>query len=309
MKRAALLLMPALVAVLTGCQSTKIHLPRETRVPDGDLARAEALAHYAVGFLLSADANENAARDAFLRAHALDPSSAAPAEAAAQLLFHENRSRDVLDLLRDHARHAHAPAHAWYLLGKCAEVLDENQLAITAYTRALENPRDAPRLPIFIALVRASFNAGQDALALKLMRKEAVQNRDFMRAIANIWTYKFDTSNDPLRAAKLANFAASLANSRVEHIAAKRIEARALERAGRPRDAEKILLNLLPPYDEPATPVAIDLGKFYARTGNTNAVLKLQKKHTPAQKPFHLLVAETAWNAWENEMIKPRLQD
>ena len=300
MKRAALLLLPALAAVLTGCQSTKIHPPRETRVPDGDLAKAQALAHYAVGFLLSADANDDAARDAFLRAHALDPSSAAPAEAAAQLLFHENRPRDLLKLLADHARHAHAPAHAWYLLGKCAEALGDNTLAVTAYTRALENPRNAPRRAILIALIRASFHAGQDAAALKLMRKEALQNPAFTRVIANIWTHKFDATNEPLRAAKLANFTASLATSRVEHIAAKRLEARALEKAGRPRDAEKILLNLLPPYDEPATPVAIDLGKFYARAGNTNAVLKLQKKHTPAQKNLHLLAAETAWEVWGN---------
>ena len=216
MKRAALFLLPALVAALAGCQSSKPCLPREVQTPDGDLAKARALAHYAVGFLLSFE-SPAAAREAFLRAHLADPASSAPAEAAAQHLLREDPD-EVLKILEHHARASHAPAYAWHLLGQCAEFFDDNPRAAAAYANALKikNLPDALRRQIFTGLVRAEFYSGNDSRAIKLLKTEAAKNpetRAAMRAIATAWQQKFLATGEKKRAEKLGDFIATLAPS------------------------------------------------------------------------------------------------
>ena len=218
-----------LLAGLAGCRTHPNIPAREPpRATDGELAQARALAHYAVGFMLLSDAvarrepPPRAAVEAFLAAHQLDPASAGPVEAAAKLLASGGRAEEVLELLTRHARHASAPAHAWYQLGLCAEFFRKSELAVDAYERALKHTAHEEcqrhearppnvRIPIITALVRSNMTLGRDRQAIKILKREAAvpTQRSAMRAIAGAWARKLENSGETSRAQKMAGLAAS----------------------------------------------------------------------------------------------------
>jgi len=209
-----------LLAGLAGCRTHPNIPAREPpRATDGELAQARALAHYAVGFMLLSDAvarrepPPRAAVEAFLAAHQLDPASAGPVEAAAKLLASGGRAEEVLELLTRHARHANAPAHAWYQLGLCAEFFRKPELAVDVYERALKHAQKNIRIPIITALVRSNMTLGRDRQAIKILKREAAvpTQRSAMRAIAGAWARKLENSGETSRAQKMAGLAASFA--------------------------------------------------------------------------------------------------
>jgi len=253
-KHRAPLAVPLLLAALAGCQTH----PRPTPAGGRDLAQARALARYATGFMLSADAEKHgqppppAALDAFLASHRLDPASSGPAEAAARLLVQKNRADETLELLARHASFASAPAHAFHQLGLFAEFIGKNPAAIRAHAAALKSPGlpEALRLPVVAGLVRACMAEGSDEQAFQVLKREAAANparRATAHAIADAWACEFSNGADFARAARAARFAATLAPSREALVSAKRLEARALEQDGKTRTAKKILSRLAEP--------------------------------------------------------------
>ncbi|MDD5704553.1 MAG: tetratricopeptide repeat protein [Kiritimatiellae bacterium] len=165
----------ALALFGAGCGMLSVRpIPETHRLPPGDAAFAQALAHFAQGIVLEAEAGRGnaAALAAFKEATRLDPATPMLSDLVTAGLLQQGRTDEALAELQRRCRLAPVEeSHA--NLAQVAETAGRYELALRHYAKAARlNPREPSWRH---AQVRVLFKARHDRDALRLLRRQCLR--------------------------------------------------------------------------------------------------------------------------------------
>lgn len=298
----------ALILLLTGCASLKT--PSVT--PSSDLSDdgvfSLALARYAQGMLLEADADGRAssatgALDAYLEAQRLDPTAAAPLARCTVGLLEADRSAEAYTIFAAYATRLPQDAEAWISLGHIAENAQKHHQAAEAFAHAIALQGDA-NSETALAEVRNRFLANEDGKALGTLRRLLGTASPVSEPLAQaplLWARHFILKTQaPQRALPVIQIMIDTAASADKKAAAQTFYGDALLRAGNTNRAVRSYWQALKtvPTHMPATR---RIGAALARQGDIKSIKRLSRRIASAPAPLApALVAANAWRVLED---------